>query len=99
VWYIVQKISTGETVSVSEDENFFPQEISGVEASLSSMTGSKLSESLTILKNMQDSWVQSVLLKTKPDEHYHAKRIGYEWNEVPYSNKGIRSDIMFKNVI
>ena len=99
VWYIIQKISTGETVSVSEDENFFPQEISGVEASLSSMTGSKLSESLTILKNMQDSWVQSVLLKTKPDEHYHAKRIGYEWNEVPYSNKGIRSDIMFKNVI
>ncbi len=99
VWYIVQKISTGETVMVSEDENFFPQEISDVEASLSSLTGSKLSESLTILKNMQDSWVQSVLLKTEPDEHYHAKRIEYEWNEVPYRNQGIRSDIIFKNVI
>jgi formylmethanofuran dehydrogenase subunit E len=48
---------------------------------------------------MQDSWVQSVLLKTEPGEHYHAKRIEYELKEVQYNNKGIRSDIIFKNVI
>ena len=99
VWYIVQKISTGETIRVSEDDNFFPGEISDMEASLSSLTGSKLSEKLTLLKKMQDDWIQSVLLKTEPDDHYHAKRIEYEWREVPYSNKGIRSDIIFKNVI
>ena len=99
VWYIVQKISTGETVSVSEDEKFFPQEIADVEASLSSLNGIKLSKQLTLLKNMQDSWVQSVLLTTEPDDHYHAKRIEYEWKEVQYNNKGIRSDIIFKDVI
>ncbi len=99
VWYIIQKISTGETVSVSEDVNFFPEEISNMEAPISVLNGSKLSEGLTILKKMQDSWIQSVLLKTEPREHYHAKRIEYEWTEVDYKNKGIRSDIIFKNVI
>ena len=99
VWYIVQKISTGEAVSVSEEEGFFPEEISKVESSLSSLSGEKLSRRLNQLKEMQDKWIKEVLLNTEPHEHYQAKKITYSWKEVQYNNKGIRTDIIFKDVI
>ena len=99
VWYIVQRISSSEAVSVSEDQDFFPGEISKMEASLPALSGDILSKRLDKLKEMQDAWIRQVLLNSKPTEHYHVKKIKYTWKEVQYSNKGIRTDIIFKDVI
>lgn len=99
VYYIIQKISSGETIEVSEEPEFFPEEIVKVEKSLSSASGKELSAKLDHLKDLQDNWIKDTLLKTHPADHYFAKKIDYKWNEVPYSNKGIRTDIVFKDVI
>jgi formylmethanofuran dehydrogenase subunit E len=99
VWYILQKISTGEAVEVAEDHGFFPAEISDAETSLVSAPREALPRRVDQLKDMQDSWVKNILLKTRPGDHYHVKRIDHKWKEVPYTNKGIRTDIIFKDVI
>ncbi|EQB71487.1 MAG: hypothetical protein AMDU1_APLC00024G0027 [Thermoplasmatales archaeon A-plasma] len=99
VWYILQKISTGESIEVTEDNGFFPAEIANAEASLISASREELPEKLDRLKSLQDNWVKNTLLKTRPGDHYHARKIEYKWREVPYSNKGIRTDIIFKDVI
>ena len=99
VWYILHKISTGESIEVTEDHGFFPAEIANAEASLISATREELPEKLDRLKSLQDNWVKNTLLKTRPEDHYHARKIEYKWREVPYSNKGIRTDIIFKDVI
>lgn len=99
VWYILQRISTGKAVDVREEPGFFPEEISKAEASLLSAPGEKLSAMMDHLKRLQDNWVKDTLLKTQPADHYFAKNIDYNWNNVLYSNKGIRSDVIFKDVI
>ena len=99
VWYILQRISTGEAVKVTEDRGFFPAEISDAEALLVTATREELPGKLDHLKSLQDNWVKNTLLKTKPEDHYHAREIEYKWKEVPYSNRGIRTDIIFKDVI
>ncbi|MGC8561746.1 MAG: formylmethanofuran dehydrogenase subunit E family protein [Thermoplasmata archaeon] len=99
VWYIIQKISSGETVSVTEDAGFFPEAISRIEASLSTLPDDQLSKQLDKLKKMQDEWIKTVLLKTKPGDHYHVNRIDFTWKDVQYNNKGTRTDVIFKNVI
>ena len=99
VWYIVQRISTGETVEVKEDPGFFNKEILQAESDLNSANSDELPQKLNALKALQDEWIEKTLLKTRPEEHYHSTRIEYKWIEVPYTNKGIRTDIIFKNVI
>ncbi len=99
VWYIIQRISTGEAVKVTEENGFFPPEISNMEVSLAALSGNLLSQGVDRLKAMQDEWIKSVLLNTKPHEHYQVKKIDYEWKEVQYNNKGVRTDIIFKDVI
>lgn len=99
VWYVIQKISSGETVSVTEDTGFFPEEISRIEASLSALPDDQLSKQLDKLKKIQDEWIKTVLLKTKPSDHYHVNRINFTWKDVQYNNKGTRTDVIFKNVI
>jgi formylmethanofuran dehydrogenase subunit E len=99
VWYIVQRISTGMAVKVTEDSGFFPEEISDAEASLSSASEEQLPGKLDRLKSLQDNWVKNTLLNTRPDDNYHARVIEHKWTEAPYSNKGIRTDIIFKDVI
>lgn len=99
VWYIIQKISSGETVEVKEEPGFFPEEISEAEASLNSASGENISAALDRLKALQDNWINNTLLKTRPGDHYFAEKIDYKWNDVSYSNKGIRTDVIFKNVI
>ena len=54
---------------------------------------------LTELKEKQDSWVRNILLFTMPEEHYFAKKLDYKWVDVPYTNRGVRSDILYKDVI
>lgn len=99
VWYILQRISTGEAVEVNEERGFFPAEISEAEASLVSATREELPRKLDRLKALQDNWVKNTFLKTRPEDHYHARKIELKWKEVPYANKGIRTDIIFKDVI
>lgn len=99
VWYILQKISSGKAVEVREEDGFFPRQISETEASLISSEPDELPGKLDQLKEMQDNWVRDVLLNTKPEEHYHAHEIEYTWQDVPFSNKGTRTDIIFKDVI
>lgn len=99
VWYIIQRISTAEAVKVTEENGFFPSEISNMETSLLSLPADRLSEGVDQLKEMQDEWIKNVLLITKPKEHYHVKNIDYAWREVQYNNKGVRTDIIFKDVI
>ena len=70
-----------------------------MEASLPALSGDILSERLDKLKEMQDNWIRKVLLNSKPTEHYHVKTIKYTWKDVQYGNKGIRTDIIFKDVI
>ncbi len=98
VWYIIQKISTGVTVQVTEEAGFFPAEISNAEMALASASEENLPALLDHLKELQDSWVKETLLQTMPKDHYHAKVIEYDWKEVPYANKGTRTDVIFKNV-
>ncbi|WP_337860855.1 formylmethanofuran dehydrogenase subunit E family protein [Ferroplasma sp.] len=99
VWYILQRISTEEAVKVAEEPGFFPGEVLDAEASLDIATREELPAKLDQLKELQDNWVNNILLKTKPEDHYYAKRIDYKWKEVKYENTGIRSDIKFKNVM
>jgi len=99
VWYIIQRISTGETVRVTEESGFFPREISDMEVSLAALSGNQLSQGIDRLKAMQDEWIKNVLLNTAPQDYYHAERIDYAWKEVQYNNKGVRTDIIFKDVI
>ena len=99
VWYILQRISTEKAVEVTEDSGFFPAEISYAEASLISAIKEELPGKLDRLKSLQENWVKNTLLKTRPEDHYHARKIEHKWREVPYSNKGIRTDIIFKDVI
>ena len=99
VWYILQRISTGDAVEVNEERGFFPAEISDAEASLVSATWEELPRKLDRLKALQDNWVKNTLLKTRPEDHYHAGKIELKWKEVPYANKGIRTDVIFKDVI
>ena len=99
VWYILQKISNLEAVYVYEEKGFFPEEISKIEYSLSQLSKYQLPNKLTELKEKQDNWVRNILLSTKPGEHYFAKKLDYKWIDVPYANKGVRSDILFKDVI
>ena len=89
VWYILQRISTGEAVKVTEEDGFFPAKISDAEASLISATKEELPEMLDHLKSLQDNWVKNTLLKTRPEDHYHARKIEHKWNDVSYSNKAI----------
>ena len=99
VWYILQKISTLEAVYVYEEKGFFPEEISKIEYSLSELSREQLPNRLNELKEKQDFWVRNTLLCTRPSEHYFAKKLDYKWIDVPYANKGVRTDILFKDVI
>ena len=99
VWYMLQIISTQDSVEVTEDPDFFPSEISDTETSLPGYGGKELSVMLDKLKEMQNRWIEETFLRTKPEEHYYARKIEFKWNEVPYSNKGIRTDILFKDVL
>lgn len=99
VWYIIQRISNGQTVKVVEDEAFFPDKILKAESNLTNVPKEGLSKALDELKLMQDQWVKQVLLKTQPYEHYHADYIEFVWKDVEYTKKGKRTDIIFKDVI
>lgn len=98
VWYIVQRISDGKAVKVTENKEFFPREISELEKELAASEYEKLPALVDLLQEMQDKWVRNVLLNTRPEENYSAEFVNMEWKEVTYENKGMRTDIIYKNV-
>lgn len=88
VWYIVQRISTGQTVEVVEEEGFFPTEIMAAESRLAKLPESERTVAVTQLKQMQDDWLRTTLFPSRPEDHYFAQEIDFEWKEVPYANQG-----------
>ena len=98
VWFIIQQMSTGNTIQVEENAGVYPQELSDEEAQLVS---SRLAnpEQLDRLQTAQWHWVQSVLLKTPWEELYTVQEIPqFVWQDVSYDHIGLRTDVLFKNV-
>ncbi|OPG16144.1 formylmethanofuran dehydrogenase subunit E family protein [Ferroacidibacillus organovorans] len=98
VWYIVQNMSTGQTVEVVEGEGFFPKGIMDLESRISTLTESEKIQAVSQLKQMQDDWLRMHLFPYRPDDHYPVREIPFTWEAVPYENKGTRTDILYKNV-
>lgn len=98
VWYVVQRISTGQAVEVVEEEGFFPREILGMEATLRSLSETELTVAVTRLKRMQDEWVRTKLLRSRPEDRYNVRGIDFAWEPVPYENQGVRTDVLYKDV-
>ncbi|SHL08099.1 formylmethanofuran dehydrogenase subunit E family protein [Alicyclobacillus tolerans] len=98
VWYIVQRISTGQTVEVTEQEGFFSKEIMDLESRLPTLSGDEQAQGVSELKQMQDEWLNTHLFPSRPEEHYTVREIEWDWLDVPYDNKGKRTDVLYKNV-
>jgi formylmethanofuran dehydrogenase subunit E len=98
VWYIIQRISDGKAVRVVEEEGFFPESISRLEAGLAETAGEKLPAALDELKNAQDRWIGSVLFKSRPRDHYFSSVIEFKWEDTTYAGSGVRTDVLYKNV-
>jgi len=98
VWYIVQRITTGQTVEVVEAEGFFPKEIMDMESQLARLPQPKQMQAVTQLKQMQDDWIRTHLFQSRAEENYPVHEILFTWEEVPYANKGNRTDVLYKNI-
>ncbi len=99
VWYIIQQISSGKTVEVIEEENFFPKFMMEQESSLTNLTDAALAEAVSKVKNLQNEWLRTYLFPSRPEDHYFAREISFAWQEVPYENKGPRADVVYKQVL
>jgi hypothetical protein len=98
VWFIIQQMSTGNTIQVEENAGVYPQELSDEEAQLVS-SRLAIPEQLDRLQAAQWHWVQSVLLKTPWEELYTVQEIPqFVWQDVAYDHIGLRTDVLFKNV-
>jgi len=98
VWFVVQRMSTGETVHVEENPGVYPAELSAEEARL---VGSKTAtpEEVDRLQAAQWEWVRTVLLPASKPALYTVRRLDdYRWNPVPYAHVGIRTDVLFRSV-
>ena len=98
VWYIVQRISDRKAVRVTENMGFFPEEISNLEKDLAASDYERVPALVDLLQKTQDKWVQNVLLNTRPEDNYSVESISIDWKDVPYEHKGMRTDIIYKNV-
>ena len=99
VWYIVQRVSTGKTVEVVEEEGFFPHEIMDMESRLPTLSEQEKSEAVTTLKQMQEDWLRNSLFPSRPEGHYVVREIDFVWEDVPYVHKGTRTDVLYKDVL
>lgn len=99
VWYIAQRVSTGKSVEVVEEEGFFPHEIMDMESRLPTLSEQEKSEAVTTLKQMQEDWLRNSLFPSRPEEHYVVREIDFVWEDVPYVHKGTRTDVLYKDVL
>ncbi len=98
VWFVLQKISSKDTVRVEEVPGVYPIALSDEEGRLI-LTKDATPEQLDRLQTAQWEWVREVLLKTPRETLYKAMPIpDFSWAEVPYDHKGQRTDVLFKDV-
>jgi formylmethanofuran dehydrogenase subunit E len=98
VWFVIQRISTGETVRVDENPGVYPAELSAEEGRL---VGSRTAtpEEVDRLQAAQWEWVRTVLLPASKPALYTVRRLDdYHWPPVPYAHVGLRTDILFRSV-
>lgn len=98
VWFIVQRLDNGRTVSVREAAGFYPAELTALESRLVS-EGAAAPETLDRLQQAQWAWVRDVLLPSDWAAVYPCtEETAFTWTEVPYGHLGIRTDVLFKGV-
>jgi len=97
VWFVAQRISTEKAVRVDENPTAYPSALSEEEAHLVA-TGSATPEQIDRLQAAQWTWVQEVLLKTPAERLYTVHDETMVWQDVPYDHRGLRSDVLFKDV-
>ncbi|MGC8505644.1 MAG: formylmethanofuran dehydrogenase subunit E family protein [Thermoplasmata archaeon] len=98
VWYIIQRISDGKAVRVVEEDSFFPESISRLEAAMAETVGGRLPAAIDELRNAQDQWIRTVLFKSRPRDHYFSSVMEFRWEDTPYANSGTRTDVLYKSV-
>ncbi len=98
VWYIIQRISHDRTVRVSEDPELYPASLQKMESQLISHADAD-PEHIDRLREAQWQWVQRVLFTKPPEASYHLEVLNETaWQDVPYGHRGLRTDVLFKNV-
>ena len=98
VWFVVQRITTGETVRVTENPDVYPAHLTAEEGRLVA-TGTATPTALDALQAAQWDWVRTVLLTTPPETLYTVTPISNGvWEPVPYAHAGRRTDILFRDI-
>ncbi len=97
VWYVVQRISSGDAVRVAERAGFYPAELAAIEAELVARREADPTE-LDHLREAQWTWVRGVLLPADWAQAYAVTELpGYVWEAVTYERVGVRTDVLCKN--
>jgi len=98
VWFVIQRISSGEAVRVTERTGVYPETLVQMETRLVAERQATPAEVDTLRKAQWD-WVRTVLLVRDPAEMYRVDRLmEWDWSDVPYAHIGLRTDVLFKKV-
>lgn len=84
VRFVVREISTGTTWEVREEPGFFPQLIARWDAALlddaltdsGALSAADKAELVAVNEAVQWNWVRTVLLPSRPAEHYFVRELG-----------------------
>ena len=98
VWFVVQCLTTGATVRVTETPGAYPAQLAAEESRLVA-AGTATPDSLDALQAAQWDWVRAVLLTTPPDTLYRVTPVSdVVWEPVPYAHAGRRIDVLFRDI-
>ena len=98
VWFVVQRIATGETVRVTENPDVYPAHLTAEESRLVA-AGTAAPEALDALQTAQWDWVRTVLLATPRAALYTVTPLPqFRWEPVPYDHAGRRTDVLFRDI-
>lgn len=98
VWFVVQKISTGEAFAVEEVPGTYPPRLSAMEAELA-LAGRASPREVDELREAQWAFVRTTLLTTPAAALYPVRALpGFVFPPVPYAHVGPRTDVLFKRV-
>lgn len=98
VWFVVQRITTGETVRVAENLDVYPAHLTAEESRLVA-AGTAAPEALDALQTAQWDWVRTVLLATPRTALYTVTPVPhFRWEPVPYDHAGRRTDVLFRDI-
>ena len=99
VWFVVQRITTGETVRVTENPDIYPSHLTAEESRLVA-AGTAAPEALDALQTAQWDWVRTVLLATPRTTLYTVTSVPhFRWEPVPYDHAGRRTDVLFRGIL